>query len=265
MIRRVITLLAVMVGVVVTGAVQPKVSAAVRLAPPPAARQATISVYQCFHVYAPYQSYSTPDDCRSGYVRATLDDNTAQVLTVTNWRKARTYALFNGFRLVEGHWVHRWGPWIARIGAGGFANPGRKIEGDALTPQGSYGFQFMFGVRANPGVHFPWRHAYRSDYWDDDPGSSRYNLWTDINRHNAGRNPEPMHNVPAYNYAAVIGYNLARVPGAGSAIFLHVGDGEATGGCVSLPQAKLLPIIRWLRPGRDPVITMRVLRRGSRR
>jgi L,D-peptidoglycan transpeptidase YkuD (ErfK/YbiS/YcfS/YnhG family) len=31
-----------------------------------------------------------------------------------------------------------------------------------------------------------------------------------------------MHNVPAYRYAAVIAYNRARTPGAGSAIFLHV-------------------------------------------
>jgi L,D-peptidoglycan transpeptidase YkuD (ErfK/YbiS/YcfS/YnhG family) len=38
-----------------------------------------------------------------------------------------------------------------------------------------------------------------------------------------------------------------------------VGDGQATAGCVSLPQADLLKIIRWLRPGSDPVITMGVL------
>jgi len=76
----------------------------------------------------------------------------------------------------------------------------------------------MFGVNANPGVHFPWRHAYRYDYWDDDPNSARYNLWTDTRYFDAGVNPEPMHNVPVYNYAAVIAYNLARVPAAGSAI-----------------------------------------------
>jgi hypothetical protein len=174
----------------------------------PAAAQATTTSYRCFHVYAPYQSYSTLGDCRSGYVRVTLGGDTAQVLAVTNWQQTRTYALFNGFRLAGDRWTHRWGPWVARIGAGGFADPGRKIEGDALTPQGSYGFQFMFGVRANPGVHFRWRHAYRSDYWDDDPRSPRYNLWTDIRHHDAGRNPEPMHNVPAYDYAAVIAYNL---------------------------------------------------------
>ena len=225
----------------------------------PGVAQATASTYRCFHVYAPYQSYPTVGSCRSGYVRVALRADTAQVLTVTNWQRARTYARFNAFRLAGGAWTHAWGPWTARIGAAGFADPGQKIEGDALTPRGSYGFQFMFGVNANPGVHFAWRHAYRYDYWDDDPASSRYNLWTDIRYHSAGRNPEPMHNVPVYNYAAVIAYNLARTPGAGSAIFLHVGDGQATAGCVSLPQADLLKIIRWLRPASDPVITMNVL------
>jgi L,D-peptidoglycan transpeptidase YkuD (ErfK/YbiS/YcfS/YnhG family) len=225
----------------------------------PAAAHAIASTYRCFHVYAPYQSYATPGGCKSGYVQVTLPADTAQVITVTNTQQTRTYALFNAFRLAGGTWTHTWGPWTARIGQQGFANPGQKIEGDALTPQGSYGFQFMFGVKANPGVHFHWRHAYTYDYWDDDPASSRYNLWTDTRHYGAGLNPEPMHIVPVYNYAAVIAYNLARTPGAGSAIFLHVGDGQATAGCVSLPQTDLLKIIRWLTPGSDPVIAMGVL------
>jgi L,D-peptidoglycan transpeptidase YkuD (ErfK/YbiS/YcfS/YnhG family) len=225
----------------------------------PAAAPAAASTFQCFQVYAPYQSYPSPGSCPSGYAQVALSADTAQVLTVTNLKQASTYARFNAFSLTGGTWTHTRGPWTARIGAHGFADPGQKIEGHALTPQGSYGFQFMFGVNANPGVHFPWRHAYRYDYWDDDPHSARYNLWTDTRHFSAGADPEPMHNVPVYNYAAVIAYNLARTPGAGSAIFLHVGDGHATAGCVSLPQADLLKIIRWLRPGSDPVIAMGVL------
>ena len=69
-----------------------------------------------------------------------------------------------------------------------------------------------------------------------------------------------MHNVPAYDYAAVIAYNTARTPGLGSAIFLHVGTGSATGGCVSLPAAELLKVLRWLRPASSPRITMAVVR-----
>jgi len=65
-----------------------------------------------------------------------------------------------------------------------------------------------------------------------------------------------MHNVPAYDYAAVIAYNTARVPGLGSAIFLHVGTGGPTAGCVSLPEPEAIRVLRWLRPADDPRITI---------
>ena len=67
-----------------------------------------------------------------------------------------------------------------------------------------------------------------------------------------------MHQVPAYDYAAVIAYNTARVPGLGSAIFLHVGTGTATAGCVSLPRAELIKVLRWLKPGDNPRISVTV-------
>ena len=62
--------------------------------------------------------------------------------------------------------------------------------------------------------------------------------------------------MPVYDYAAVIAYNTARVAGRGSAIFLHIGTGRATAGCVSLPRARLIKILRWLRPGADPQIAI---------
>ena len=67
-----------------------------------------------------------------------------------------------------------------------------------------------------------------------------------------------MHQVPAYDYAAVISYNAARTPGLGSAIFLHASTGTATAGCVSLPLTRLREILRWLRPGAHPRITITV-------
>ena len=66
--------------------------------------------------------------------------------------------------------------------------------------------------------------------------------------------PEPMHQVPAYDYGAAIAYNTARTPGRGSAIFLHVGTGSATAGCVSLPKSRLLKLLRWLGPAKHPQI-----------
>jgi L,D-peptidoglycan transpeptidase YkuD (ErfK/YbiS/YcfS/YnhG family) len=114
----------------------------------------------------------------------------------------------------------------------------------------------MFGVDANPGVHYRWRHASRSDYWDDDPASARYNLWTNIHRHSAGRSPEPMHVRPSYEDVAAINYNAARTPGRGSAIFLHVSHHDPTTGCVSLPRGELIRLLRWLRPADHARIIM---------
>jgi len=111
-------------------------------------------------------------------------------------------------------------------------------------------------VLANDGFSFSFRHAYSYDVWDDDPASPRYNEWGDDRKLSPGARPEKMHQTPAYDYAAVIAYNTTRIPGRGSAIFLHVGTGSATAGCVSLPRAELIKVLRWLRPADHPKITI---------
>ena len=155
-----------------------------------------------------------------------------QLITVKAVSYGTSYATLRVYQMSGGHWVKVAGPWAARVGYNGVARPGAKREGDGRTPSGTYGFSFFFGVQPLSGVYFQYRHAYSYDYWDDDPASPRYNEWVDARTANPGRNPEPMHNVPAYDYAAVIAYNTARVPGLGSAIFLHVGTGGPTAGCV---------------------------------
>jgi L,D-peptidoglycan transpeptidase YkuD (ErfK/YbiS/YcfS/YnhG family) len=180
------------------------------------------------------------------------------MITVTSYSQGYTYAWLRAYAWNGTSWVRVFGSWRARVGYNGIAPPGAKREGDGRTPSGTYGFGFSFGVLADPGVKLAWRRVHSYDYWDDDSSSSRYNLWTDVRYHSAGANPEPMDNVPAYNYGAVIAYNTARVPGMGSAIFLHVGTGGPTGGCVSLPQTELLRVLRWLNPAKDPIIKIRV-------
>jgi L,D-peptidoglycan transpeptidase YkuD (ErfK/YbiS/YcfS/YnhG family) len=179
-----------------------------------------------------------------------------QLIVVTAASHSTTYATLRAYRVSAGKRVRIFGPWTARVGYNGVAGPGRKREGDGRTPSGTYGFSFFFGVQPDLGFSFGFRHAYRYDFWDDDPASARYNEWVDARVHNPGADPEPMHQVPAYDYAAVIAYNTARVPGLGSAIFLHVGTGGATAGCVSLPRAELIKVLRWLRPGASPRITI---------
>jgi L,D-peptidoglycan transpeptidase YkuD (ErfK/YbiS/YcfS/YnhG family) len=60
---------------------------------------------------------------------------------------------------------------------------------------------------------------------------------------------------PYYNYAVVIDANRFPVhQGAGSAFFLHVTDGKATAGCVAIPQATLVTLMKWLTPSTHPRI-----------
>ena len=181
-----------------------------------------------------------------------------QLIEVTAGAYGATTAVFTAYQQSGGSWQRVYGPWTAEIGYNGFAPPGQKREGDGRTPSGTFGFGFFFGVDPNPGVHFAYRGAYSYDVWDDDPASPLYNEWVDERYANPGRSPEPMDQVPAYDYGAVIAYNTARTPGAGSAIFLHVDPGGPTAGCVALPTGELLEVLRWLDPARSPVIRMGV-------
>jgi L,D-peptidoglycan transpeptidase YkuD (ErfK/YbiS/YcfS/YnhG family) len=179
-----------------------------------------------------------------------------QLITVQVASYPATYATLRAYRVSGGRRVLVLGPWTARVGYNGVARPGRKREGDGRTPSGTYGISFFFGVQPDLGFSFSFRRARAYDYWDDDPASARYNEWVDTRKHYPGASPEPMRNVPAYDYAAVIAYNVGRVPGLGSAIFLHVGISSPTAGCVSLPRARLIRILLWLRPQDHPLITI---------
>jgi L,D-peptidoglycan transpeptidase YkuD (ErfK/YbiS/YcfS/YnhG family) len=179
-----------------------------------------------------------------------------QVISVTTAHYGSTHATVRAFSETASGWKQVAGPWSAWIGRNGFAPPGEKREGDGRAPSGSFHFSYMFGVDANPGVHYQWRHAAPKDVWDDDPASPRYNLWVNTDRHSAGSDPEPLHVQPSYDDVAVIAYNTARTPGRGSAIFLHVTHHSATSGCVALPRPELLRLLRWLNPADHARIIM---------
>lgn len=181
---------------------------------------------------------------------ARAPSSASQAVTVTASGYGATTAVLAAWTRSEGGWTRAFGPWTANLGYTGLARPGAKHEGDGHTPSGVYGFSYMFGIEPNPGVAYSYRQVTGAyDVWDDDPSSPLYNEWVDTRQANAGASPEPMDNAPSYLYGAVIGYNTARTPGLGSAIFLHVTKGGSTAGCVAIPEGDLVPLLRWLRPG----------------
>jgi L,D-peptidoglycan transpeptidase YkuD (ErfK/YbiS/YcfS/YnhG family) len=180
-----------------------------------------------------------------------------QVITVAANGYGTNSATVTAYERGASGWTQVFGPWFAFVGRNGLAPPGEKRERDGRTPSGTYGFDFMFGVNADPGVHYAYRRITGSNIvWDDDPNSANYNEWIDANAQSAGASPEPMYNTPSYFYGAVIGYNDARTPGLGSAIFLHVSHGSSTAGCVALPTDQLLELLRWLDPSKSPRIAI---------
>jgi len=182
--------------------------------------------------------------------------SSGQVIAVAAAGYGTNVATLTAYERGASGWTQVFGPWTANVGRNGVAPPGEKREGDGRTPSGTFGFDFMFGVNANPGVKFPFRAITGTNIvWDYDPASANYNRWIDTNTASAGVRPEPMY-VSAYGSGAVIAYNDARTPGLGSAIFLHLSSGGATAGCVALPSSELLPLLRWLDPTRQPRIAI---------
>jgi L,D-peptidoglycan transpeptidase YkuD (ErfK/YbiS/YcfS/YnhG family) len=162
-------------------------------------------------------------------------------------RSSGSRATVRACRRTSAGYVVDLGPYYGHVGRNGVSFS--KREGDLRTPGGTFPLRGGFGARANPGLPQGWFRVDGSDVWVDDSRSSLYN--THQRKPVGGRwtSAEDLLNTPAYNYAQVIGYNEARTPGRGSAIFFHVDTGGGTAGCVSLPTSALLAVMRWERSG----------------
>jgi L,D-peptidoglycan transpeptidase YkuD (ErfK/YbiS/YcfS/YnhG family) len=159
-------------------------------------------------------------------------------------------------------WRLRFGPWRAEIGYGDLRN--HRHEGDGSTPTGVYGLEStLYGNRPNPGgLHLRYHHLVCGDWWDEDPYSPEYNRFVHVpcgTRPAFAPGSEALWTEQlAYPYFAVLRFNVDPVRGGadapGSGIFLHSWVGGATAGCVALHEARLLNVLRWLRPGRHPMV-----------
>lgn len=132
-----------------------------------------------------------------------------------------------------------------------------KHEGDGGTPAGRFPLRevrYRADRGPQPKTRLPVIATRQTDGWCDEPADPAYNrlvtmpykadaeaMWREDN---------------AYDVLAVIGTNDApAVPGAGSAIFLHVArlapDGLflPTAGCIALYQNDLLAVLAACRPG----------------
>jgi L,D-peptidoglycan transpeptidase YkuD (ErfK/YbiS/YcfS/YnhG family) len=191
----------------------------------------------------------------------TTTGGAGQIITVEASGYGVTSATLTAWQKTGSCWTVVDGPWTARLGYTGLKTD--KHEGDGSTPAGIFGFQSTFyGNDPNPGVHYAYRQLQCGDWWDEDSASPTYNTFQEVpcsETHppfDNGSSEALWTETEAYPSFAVINYNPGRVPGDGSAIFLHADVGGPTDGCVSLPPAELDSVLDWLEPSADPVIVL---------
>ena len=146
----------------------------------------------------------------------------------------------------------------AVIGRNGLADAGQKKEGDGKTPSGIYDLGTAFGYSPSVKTGLDYRQTGADDFWVDDAASAQYNQWVKgVVRANSFEKLKRDDHL--YALAVVIEYNTRPVvPGAGSAIFLHVWRryDHATAGCVALSQRYLRHILKHLDRSKGPVIIL---------
>ena len=157
------------------------------------------------------------------------------------------------------NWETAFGPVNAVIGRNGFANVGRKREGDGKTPAGIFSIHLTFGYDEVINTKMPYRQALVDDIWVDDPNTDDYNRWVKKQETHAVSYEKMRRDDNLYKYGIVIEYNTNPViKGHGSAIFFHVWGGEdiTTEGCVAVSEQDIVKIMAWLDPQASPVIIM---------
>jgi len=116
--------------------------------------------------------------------------------------------------------------------------------------------------RLRGGLHYSYHHLVCGDWWDEDPCSPQYNhlvhVRCTVRSAFAAWSKALWRETVTYPYFAVVQFNMnpivAGAKARGAGIFLHSWVGGATEGCVALPEARLLEVLRWLESSAHSVI-----------
>ncbi len=188
-----------------------------------------------------------------------LPENVHQVILVTSKGPGDFHAELSAWERTGNTWQKVFPEMKAVIGRAGLANIGEKKEGDGKTPQGVYPLRRAFGYLESVPTKLEYKMVTKEDIWVDDVSGPFYNQWV-----KAGVPAKSFEQLrrddDLYKYAVVIEYNTEPiVPGAGSAIFLHIWRGTdfPTAGCVAVTEEGLLKLLGWLDILQRPVIILK--------
>jgi L,D-peptidoglycan transpeptidase YkuD (ErfK/YbiS/YcfS/YnhG family) len=153
------------------------------------------------------------------------------------------------------HWSR--GDAAAAVGRAGVKAD--KHEGDGATPAGTYPLMSILyrpDRIAAPLSPLPVKPLAPGDGWVDDPADPNYNRPVSLPYPASAE--QMWRKDDLYDALVVIGYNMEPVvPGAGSAIFLHIATSDLapTAGCIAVEREVLLGLLPLLGPGSRIAIT----------
>jgi len=188
-----------------------------------------------------------------------LLDSIHQLLVVFNEMPDQNSAVLVAMEKKNKHWQVIFTPVPVGIGRKGFAAPNAKREGDQLSPSGFYHLGQLFCYDKTVNTRMPYIQTTSEDKWIDDTTS------VDYNRHVRGDTKAKSYEnlkirSDEYKYCMAIEYNMHPVvKGMGSAIFLHLSEGEKpnpSAGCVVVTQSDMERLLKWLNPESKPSILM---------
>ena len=111
-----------------------------------------------------------------------------------------------------------------------------KKEGDHSTPKGLFNLKKLYFRKDRVGIprcEISKKVIKRDMAWCDDPNHKRYNEEIKILNKNYKENLYRKDN--KYDYIISINHNEKKIPGKGSAVFIHLTDNyKPTSGCVAL-------------------------------
>ncbi|HEY2214344.1 MAG TPA: hypothetical protein VGH31_04745, partial [Acidimicrobiales bacterium] len=103
-------------------------------------------------------------------------DGAQQAVVIDAPSASSTTATLSTYENDGNGWYPVFAPMPAVDGVNGWVPGPDRGEGDGATPEGIYPIgSTMYGVDANPGLHYPYQQLTCGDWWDEDPSSSGYN------------------------------------------------------------------------------------------
>ncbi|MGM8271433.1 L,D-transpeptidase family protein [Clostridium perfringens] len=179
-------------------------------------------------------------------------ENSNQIIVVTTNNMSTSYCNIEIYEKNDsGEW-NNIDSTTGRVGANGLAYIENRVQSTNTTPAGVMSITGAFGVKNNPGTKLDYIKVNNNMYWDLNSDNSTYNR---LINYNPGGDYEHLISYPRqYEYSLITDYNHNQVPNKGGAIFVHCLGRGATGGCVSMPREKMIEILKWIDPKKNPKI-----------